>query len=136
MMWLFGAVAIVAWSCCIAAARADEKCARMQTEPMRRVWKGVDADTEALRSGYQDGIRDGIVCGLAMSAVVALQEKPDDSGDALAAALLRIAGVEDIEGLAALRNNPVDEHNVDYLVCHFGNLGATRFSDLADETPG
>ena len=43
--------------------------------------------TEALRSGYQDGIRDGIVCGLAMSAVVALQEKPDDSGDALAAAL-------------------------------------------------
>lgn len=44
MMWLFGAVAIVAWSLCIAAARADEKCARMQTEPMRRVWKGVDAD--------------------------------------------------------------------------------------------
>lgn len=88
----------------------------------------------APRSGYQDGVRDGIVCGLAMSAVVALQEIPDDSGDALAAALLRIAGAEDIEGLAALRNNPAEEHNVDYLVCHFGNLGATRFSDLADET--
>lgn len=89
---------------------------------------------EAPGSGYQDGVRDGIICGLAMSAVVTLQEIPDDSGDTLAAAFLRIAGVKDIEGLAALRNNPVDEHNVDYLVCHFGNLGATSFSDLADET--
>lgn len=83
------------------------------------------------RKSYQDGMRDGIVCGLAMSAVVALQEIPDDSGDALAAAFLGIAGVKGIEDLAALRNNPVDEHNVDYLVCHFGNLGAHRLGELA-----
>lgn len=44
MMWLFGAVAIVAWSCCIAAARADEEWGRMRTEPMRRAGKGADAD--------------------------------------------------------------------------------------------
>ena len=88
------------------------------------------------RESYQDGVRDGIMCGLAMSAVIATQESPDDAGDALAASLLRIAGVKDIEGLAALRTNPVDEHNVDYLVCHFGNLGAQRFSELVEGAAG
>lgn len=88
------------------------------------------------RESYQDGVRDGIMCGLVMSAVVAVQETPNNVGDALAASLLRIAGVKDIEGLAALRNDPVDEHNVDYLVCHFGNLGTRRFAELAEGSMG
>lgn len=45
MMWaIVGAVMVVAWSCCIAAARADGKCARMRTKLMRCGGKGVDAD--------------------------------------------------------------------------------------------
>lgn len=44
MMWAIGAVMIVAWSCCTAAARADEKCARMQTKLMRCGGKGVYVD--------------------------------------------------------------------------------------------
>lgn len=82
---------------------------------------------------YQAGVRDGIVCGLAMSAIIATQELPAAEGDALGAVLLSIAGVRELSDIAKLRGNPVDEYDTDYLACHFGRMGSERFNELVSK---
>lgn len=85
---------------------------------------------------YRRGVQDGIQRGLAMAAVVATREIPGPGGDAAAASFLEIAGARCLADVARMRNNPLDEYDADYLVCHFENLGKSAFERLLRQKAG
>lgn len=91
---------------------------------------GINESMAARLPQRRSDFSDGMACGLAMSAVMASSGTASTGGDELAAALLRIVGARTVEDVRAMRNNPIDEYDADFLVSHFGGNGTDELAKI------